>query len=152
MWLSLHSFATDITTKQWYSLSFSYRVSFSSLGVQCCFSRISIILHPHVYITPVADLGGFRGFDRTPLRATPSTKKYWTRTPPLSDYRTKKLLLWLTLACFSKKFIQKSIAWTGWAGSCSQTIKKWAWFYPKVGVVSKISHALRTQEYNRIPL
>ena len=41
--------------------------------------------------------------------------------PPSLATELRELLLWLTLACFSRK---KLIDWTGWAGSCSQkTIK-----------------------------
>ena len=36
---------------------------------------------------------------------------------PLSGYKTKKLLLWLTLECFRRKFVRKRINWTGRAGS-----------------------------------
>ena len=47
----------------------------------------------------------------------------------------RKLLLWLILASFSRKLVQNSIDWTGWAGSCSQKRienerdfnRKWAW-------------------------
>ena len=69
-----------------------------------------------------------------------STDDRLTGTPSLVT-ELRKLLLWLTLACFRRKFIQKSIDWTG---SCSQKRSK-------MGVASKIWHALHAQEYNRTP-
>ena len=55
--------------------------------------------------------------------------------------KLRKILLWLTLACFSRKFVQKQIDWTGGTDIFSQKRSKWAWFYLKVGVASKISRA-----------
>ena len=37
-----------------------------------------------------------------------------------------KLRNWRYGSCFSRKFVRKSIDWTGWAGSCSQKQSKWA--------------------------
>ena len=67
--------------------------------------------------------------------------------PPSLSTELRKLLLWLTLACFSRKFVQKQIDWTSRIDSFSQKRSKWAWFCPKVGVASKISRALRAQLY-----
>ncbi len=103
----------------------------------------------------MADLGGFLGFHGTPLWAGPSTKKYHTDTrdrlkwnPPSLTTQLRKLL-WLTSAYFSRKFVQKQVDWTG---SFSQKRSKWAWFYAKVGVASKILRALRAQQYYGTPL
>ena len=52
--------------------------------VQCTFNSIL-----YQYIS-VADLGGFRGFDRTPLWAAPSCDDRLTGTH-LSGYRTKEI-------------------------------------------------------------
>ena len=60
---------------------------------------------------------------------------------PFLAIELRKLLLWLTLECFRRIFVRKQIDWTGRAGSLSQKRSKWAWFYPKVGVASKISRA-----------
>ena len=53
--------------------------------------------------------------------------------PPFLAIELRKLL-WLTLECFRRKFIQKQIDWTGRAGSLSQKQfkcvvlpQKWAW-------------------------
>ena len=48
--------------------------------------------------------------------------------PPSLTIELRKLLLWLILACFSRKFIQKQIDWTD---SFSQKRWKWAWFTSK---------------------
>ena len=56
--------------------------------------------------------------------------------PPFLAIELRKLLLWLTLECFRRKFVRKQIDWTSRAGSLSQKRSKWA-FYPKVGVASK---------------
>ena len=45
---------------------------------------------PPEAIPAVADLGGFGGFNRTPLWDAPSTNDRLTGTPHLSGYRTKK--------------------------------------------------------------
>ena len=55
--------------------------------------------------------------------------------PPSLSTELRKLLLWLTLACFSRKFVQKQIDWTGGTDSSLKTIE--------MGVVSKISRATR---------
>ena len=72
--------------------------------------------------------------------------------PPFLAIELRKLLLWLTLECFRRKFVRKQIDWTGRAGSLSQKRSKWAWFCPKVGVASKILRALRAQECTTTPL
>ena len=40
--------------------------------------------------------------------------------PPFLAIELRKLLLWLTLECFRRKFVRKRINWTGRAGSLSQ--------------------------------
>ncbi len=87
----------------------------------------------------MADLGGFLGFHGTSLWAGPSTKKYYTDTkdrlkwnPPSLAIQLRKLL-WLTSACFSGKFVQKQVDWTG---RFFQKRSKWAWFSTKMGVAS----------------
>jgi hypothetical protein len=92
--------------------------------------------------------GGFRVVPRVPwnpLWAGPSTKKYYTDTsdrlkwnPPSLATQLRKLL-WLTSACFSRKFVRKQVDWTG---SFSQKRSKWAWFNAKLGVASKILRAM----------
>ena len=88
--------------------------------------------------------GGKGGCKCTPLWASSNTKKdMLTSTDdrlngtPLSGYRTKKLLLWLTLECFRRKFVRKQVVWTGRADCLSRKRSKWSWFCPKVGVASK---------------
>ena len=44
--------------------------------------------------------------------------------PPFLAITLRKLLLWLTLECFRRKFVQKQIDWTGRAGSLSQKRSK----------------------------
>jgi hypothetical protein len=51
--------------------------------------------------------------------------------PPSLAIELRKLLLWLTLACFSLKFVRKQIDWTGKAGSCSQNDRNGRGFAPK---------------------
>ena len=58
--------------------------------------------------------------------------------PPSLSTELRKLLLWLTLACFSRKHVQKQIDWTSRIDSFSQKRSKWAGFWPKVGVASEI--------------
>jgi hypothetical protein len=84
-----------------------------------------------VFAVAVADLGWFLGFHGTPLWAGPSTKKYYTDTsdrlkwnPPSLATQLRKLL-WLTSACFSRKFVRKQVDWT-----CRFSPKR-AWFYAK---------------------
>ena len=67
--------------------------------------------------------------------------------PPSLSTELRKLLLWLTLACFSRKLVQKQIDWTSRTDGFSQKRWKWAWFCPKVGVASQISPVLRAQLY-----
>ena len=74
-----------------------------------------------------------------------STDDKLNGTPPLLAIDLRKLLLWLTLECFRRKFVRKQIDWTGRAGSWSQKRSKWACFCPKVGVASKILRALCAQ-------
>ena len=84
--------------------------------------------------------GRFRVVPRVPwnpLWAAPSTKKYWL-IGSLSVYRTKKLLLWLTLACFSRNFVQKQIDWIGRTDSFSQKRSKWVWVLLQSGCGFKI--------------
>ena len=62
----------------------------------------------------MVDLGWFRGFDGTPLWAAPSTKEVLMigyEEPPSLSTELRKLLVhvWLTLACFSRKIVQKQI-------------------------------------------
>ena len=45
----------------------------------------------------------------------------------------RKLLLWLTLEGFRRKFVQKQIDWTGRAGSLSQKRLKWGVILPQSG-------------------
>ena len=47
--------------------------------------------------------------------------------PPFLAIELRKLLLWLTLECFRRKFVRKQIDWTGRVGSLSQKRSKWAW-------------------------
>ena len=72
--------------------------------------------------------------------------------PRFLAIQLRKLLLWLTLECFRRKFVRKQIDWTGRAGSLSQKRLKSAGFCPKVGVASKISCTLRAQECTTTPL
>ena len=60
--------------------------------------------------------------------------------PPYLSTELRKLLLWLTLACFSRKFVQKQrlIGLASRIDSFSQKRSKWAWFCHQVGVASKI--------------
>ena len=54
------------------------------------------------------------------------------------------MLLWLTLACFSRqKITQKQIDWTGRTGSFSQEMVEMGMVYTElgVGVASKFSRA-----------
>jgi hypothetical protein len=93
--------------------------------------------------TTIRSSGGFRGVPRVPwnpLWAGPSTKKYYTDTrdrlkwnPPSLATQLRKLL-WLTSACFSRKFVQKQVDWTG---SFSQKRSKWAWFTKKWACLSR---------------
>ena len=87
---------------------------------------------------------GIQGCTGTPLWAAPSTKKYtdvrlnWT---PLSGYRTRKLLLWLTLECFRRNsFENRSIGLVGLV-VCLKNERKWAWLLN-----------IRAQQYIRTPL
>jgi hypothetical protein len=71
--------------------------------------------------------------------------------PPSLATELRNLLLWLTLACFSFKFVRKRIDWTGRAGSFSQNdrngrgcAQRWAWHL-------KILRALRAQRYTEPP-
>ena len=66
--------------------------------------------------------------------------------PPSLSTELRKLLLWLTLACFSRKHVQKQIDWTSRIDSFSQKRSKWAWF-SQSGRGFKNSRALRTQPY-----
>ena len=50
------------------------------------------------------------------------------------------LYLQKTIAHLSRNFVQTQIDWTGRTDNFSQKQSKWAWFYLKVGVASKISH------------
>ena len=43
--------------------------------------------------------------------------------PPSLSTELRKLLLWLTLACLSRKFVQKQIDWTGGTEFLSKTIE-----------------------------
>ena len=53
----------------------------------------------------------------------------------------RKLLLWLTLAYFSRNSFKKRLIGLVVA---LKNARKWAWFYPKVGVASKLSRARDT--------
>ena len=67
-------------------------------------------------------------------------------TPFLST-ELRKLLQWLTLACFSRKFVQKRIDWTGKTDSFSQeNDRKGRGFTAQSGRGFKISHPLITVE------
>ena len=96
-----------------------------------------ILVHTMIPSVMASISGGFRGVSEVstepPLWAAPSCDDRLTGTPSLAT-ELRKLLLWLTLACFSRKIVQKSIGWAGTSGSCSQMIKmgvvfsrKWAW-------------------------
>ena len=60
--------------------------------------------------------------------------------PPSLSTELRKLLLWLTLACFSRKLIQKQIDWTSTIDKNDGNGRG----FPKVGVASKISRARAT--------
>ena len=64
-------------------------------------------------------------------------------TPSLAT-DLRNLLLWLTLACASRKLLKTDHA-DRWAGSFARKWSKWAWLL-------KISCALRAQPYDRKPL
>ena len=66
------------------------------------------------------------------LRSTDEKTKW--NPPPFLAIELRKLLLWLTLECFRRKFVRKQIDWTGRAGSLSQNDRngrgfslKWVW-------------------------
>ena len=72
--------------------------------------------------------------------------------PPFLATELRKLLLWLTLACFRRNLFENGSIGLKELVDCLKNDRKWAWFYPKVGVVSKNSRALRAQQYIRTPL
>ena len=53
--------------------------------------------------------------------------------PPFLAIELRKLLLWLTLECFRRKFVRKRIDWTGRAGSLSQKRSKMGVVLPQSG-------------------
>ena len=59
--------------------------------------------------------------------------------PPSLFTELRKLLLWLTLACFSRKLVQKQIDCTSRIDSFSQKRSKWAWFPPKWAWLQKFT-------------
>jgi hypothetical protein len=86
----------------------------------------------------VAVLGWFLGFHGTPLWARPATKKYCTNTnnrlkymePTFSGYSTKK-------ACFSRNPLENRVV----------ASLKMIEIYTKMGMASKISHAMRAKKW-----
>ena len=69
--------------------------------------------------------------------------------PPFLAIELRKLLLWLTLECFRRKFVRKRIDWTGRAGMqfVSKTIENGRGFSPKWAWLLKI----RAQECTTAP-
>ena len=88
--------------------------------------------------------GGFRGVSEVSieppfgLHVVLKTTDDRLSGTPLSGYRTKKTST-ITLAYFSRKFVQKLIDSTGWASDCSQKRSK-------MGVGSNFLRALCIQE------
>ena len=72
--------------------------------------------------------------------------------PPFLAIELRKLLLWLTLECFGRKFVRKRIDWTGKAGSQSQKRSKMGVVMPQSGRgFSKFAHASRARVYYNPP-
>ena len=97
---------------------------------------------------------GIQGCTGTPLWAVPSTKKYTDvrlNGTPLSGYRTRKLLLWLTLECFRRNsFENRSIGLVGLVVCLKNErngrgfARKWAW-------PIKLARASRAKVYQNPP-
>ena len=67
---------------------------------------------------------------------------------PFLAIELRKLLLWLTLECFRRKFVRKWINWTGRAGSLSQNRSKMGVVLSQSGRgFSNFAHSLRARVY-----
>ena len=65
--------------------------------------------------------------------------------PPFLAIGLRKVLLWLTLECFRREFENRSIRLVGLVVCLKKTIEM-GMIFPKMGVASKISRTLHSQE------